>query len=508
MLLRVVFVLLAILPPLQAQRILVSPYVQPGDGSKLTGADVKVIAWVTDPVPADYNVEYGPADGPMQQAKPRRTPLDFAARAPLFGRPPTPAPANPATDLDSLQTQIVRDSAVFVPDAEQHYLSYAATLRNLPFDSTITYRVSRGEKVVRTGTFKTRASAGNPIRFVAVGDLADGGNEQDAIAWQISRQHPNLMIGLGDLVYSQGRVSQYLHHFWSTYNDVAEPGPKTGAPLFASIPFYPVLGNHDVEFTRLPDYPDAFGAFYFFHVPQNGPGVGPWSLPLGRDKQAAESFRAKVGATYPSLNVYSWDDGPAHFLVLDSNNNAKVDDPRLQAWIDNDLHRTQQPWKFVCFHAPGFHSSVEHYPEQKMRLLEPIFEKNGVDLLLSGHVHNYQRTMPFHFKPTNGRDFRGNVKGDFTLDTKFDGITNTVPDGIIQIVSGGGGAMLYGMDFQETVDYLRLAHGGDYVPFTAKCVTTTHSFSLVDLTATTLTFRQISAEGEELDKFVVTKGGK
>lgn len=507
--LRAVWLFPILLGPLRAQTIVVAPYVQPGDGSTFAGADVKTIAWWTDQTPAEFVVEYSAAGGAARVAKIQRTQLDFG----LPKRKPTatPAPAKSAakplaevpTNIDDFKKEAVKESAVVAPEKEQHYFSYAAALDGLPFDSTVSYHVRMGDRTVREGTFETRASAEKPIRFVAVGDLANGKPEQNGIAWQIAQQRPDFMIALGDIVYPQGRVGQYMHHFWTTYNDVARPGPKTGAPLFASIPLYPVLGNHDTD-SKLADYPDAWGAYYFFHVPQNGPGLGAWNLPLGTDKAAAENFRTKAGAMYPAMNFYSWDVGAAHFLALDSNGPVKADDPKLLAWIESDLRNSRQRWKFVCMHAPAFHTSREHYTEQKMRLWEPIFEKCGVDVVFAGHVHNYQRSKPLHFTPVGGRDARGRINGELRLDEHFDGVKNTTPDGIIHIVSGGGGATLYSVDFAKTVAALQKEHGANYTPLTEKHVGK-HSFSLVEVTPESFTLRQIAIGGEEIDRFTITK---
>jgi hypothetical protein len=127
-------------------------------------------------------------------------------------------------------------------------------------------------------------------------------------------------------------------------------------------------------------------------VPQNGPGLGVWSTPLGRDAALAAAFKKNAGVNYPAVAQYSFDNGPAHFLVLDTASYNKLDQPTLLSWIKDDLKRSTARWKFVCCHTPGFHTSREHYTEQKIRLLEPMFEETGVDLLLAGHVHNYQRS--------------------------------------------------------------------------------------------------------------------
>ena len=80
---------------------------------------------------------------------------------------------NPAMSIDDIRGIITKDTAPVIPEKEQHFFRYRAELTGLPFDSEISYRVALGGTVVREGKFKTRASAGKPIRFIAVGDLAN-----------------------------------------------------------------------------------------------------------------------------------------------------------------------------------------------------------------------------------------------------------------------------------------------------------------------------------------------
>ncbi len=498
-----------------AQTVLVKPYVQPGDGATLVGHDVKTLVWLTDAKPGTFTVEYAVKGGPALSATPVSTPLDFAKATP---KPTTPQPAKPAeppklaspladaaTTLDELKTKIAETFAPIV-EREQHYLRYQALLPNLPFDATVGYSVKLGAAVVREGIFKTRASAAMPAHFVIVGDLASNKPEQKSVAYQISLTKPDFLVALGDIVYPGGRALQYMNHFFPVYNDVATPSAKDGAPIMASVPIYPVIGNHDADSQKFPDFPDAYSAFYFFSVPKNGPGEGAWNLPLGKDAKLAAAFRAAAGSEYPAMSDYSFDSGPAHFLVLDANSYTTAALEKLAPWIERDLAASKQPWKIVCFHQPAFHTSREHYTEQKMRLLEPIFEKHGVDVVFAGHVHNYQRSKPLKFTPNPPkRDARGRVNGDFVLDQTFNGTTDTTPEGIIHIVTGGGGAKLYSVDLAKTIAALKKDHGGNYQPITDKYVADKNSFSVVDVTPTTFDLRQITLEGKEVDRFRITK---
>src|SRR5262245_34645263 len=113
------------------------------------------------------------------------------------------------------------------------------------------------------------------------------------------------------------------------------------------------------------------------------------------------------------------------------------------------------------FHQPGFDSSKAHFTEQQMRLAADVFEQQGVDVVFTGHVHNYQRSYPLKFllkldgDPKLAKDgvlhtpreYSGTnpftIDDDYTFDRSFDGVTRTRPLYPIYIVTGAGGAGLY-----------------------------------------------------------------
>lgn len=233
-----------------------------------------------------------------------------------------------------------------------------------------------------------------------MGDLADGKTGQNAIAYRIAQEKPDALVALGDIVYPSGRSFHYFKHYWPTYVNAAEASEKAGAPLMATIPFYAVLGNHDAYVGKLsPTLTDAFAAYYFFTAPQNGPGEGAWTTQLPKSDEGAK-FRRLAGATYPALDFYSFDYGPAHVVVLSNASNGKGDDPKVAAWVEQDLKASRQPWKIVCLHAPPFRITTSHFGDQRSRKLAPIFEAQGVDVVFAGHVHNYQRSKPLKFSPS------------------------------------------------------------------------------------------------------------
>jgi acid phosphatase type 7 len=487
-----------------AQSVVVMPYVQSGHKNTTNGSDSKILHWFTDQTPGEFTLEFQLPNGPWRNVTPARIALDFPAlkvKEPAKKEKPKELPGK----SDDPKKDEKKESKIpLPPEKDQHYFKYTAHLDNLPLNAEVRYRVKVGERTIREGAFRTQASADRPVRCVLVGDLAQGRPQQRAIAWQMSLQKPDFLVALGDIVYPTGRVNQYMHFYFGTYNDVPEADPKVGAPLMASVPFYPLLGNHDIS-AKLAKVPDALGVYYFFSAPKNGPGEGPWATRIDGDEAANSKFRAANKDSYPFIDVYSFDNGPAHFVVLNVNPMMNLDDPTFRKWLIDDLRNAKGRWKIVCFHMPGFHSSIKHYAEQQVRPLSPLFEEAGVTLTFAGHVHNYQRSVPLKFAPNHKQEKKKSVDGRFTLDTAFDGVNNTRPNGVIHIVAGGGGANLYGPGLEKTKETLQKQFGANYADFTAKMVTDQHSFTVLECAPSLLELRALSTSGEELDRIVITK---
>ena len=142
-----------------------------------------------------------------------------------------------------------------------------------------------------------------------------------------------------------------------------------------------------------------------------------------------------------------------------------------------------------------------------MRLIAPILEKGKVDIVFSGHVHNYQRSFPLTFTPdrigtliVTGTDKRVHgrvVNGQWILDKKFDGKKNLKPNGIIYIVTGAGGRGLYNPEQTNDPD--------SWQKFTYKFFSTLNSFSVIDVDGKSLILRQIDINGKEVDNFKINK---
>jgi acid phosphatase type 7 len=381
--------------------------------------------------------------------------------------------------------------AVNMPGIPLHRV-YRAELTDLKPGAEFDYRVLRDGKQVFESKATARKAPDQPYSFVAFGDCAAGTPGQRAVAYQAYLKHPDFLFIAGDIVYTRGRISEYRQKFYPVYNsDVASP--EAGGPLLRSVLFMAAPGNHDVANRDLTTNPDGLAYFYYWAQPLNGPAA---PATLQGDASTVDAFHTAAGANFPRMTNFSFDYGNSHWVVLDSNPYTDVTSPEFTEWVDSDLKAAKDAkWKFVAFHHPGFNSSRTHLQEQEMRLLASIFEKNKVDVVFTGHVHNYQRSYPLYFKPgkTTGRA----VAGEWKLDKKYDGATRTQPDGIIYLVSGGGGAKLYNPEQQNDPSSLQ--------EFTYKYIADTHSLTYAVVNGSFLRIKQISENGTEVDAFTLTK---
>jgi hypothetical protein len=193
--------------------------------------------------------------------------------------------------------------------------------------------------------FRTAPAADSlePVRFLAFGDSGSGGADQRMLAEQMFTVPYDLIVHTGDIAYDSGAIGEFEDNVFSIY-----------APLFQHLPFFPSAGNHE------------------YHSSDAAPFRAVFSLPGTNEKW------------------YSYDWGRVHFVALDTES-----DYATQArWLDADLGATALPWKIVYFHKPPF-SSGGHGSDVSLRAaLAPVLEQRGVQLVLSGHDHDYERVAP------------------------------------------------------------------------------------------------------------------
>ena len=389
--------------------------------------------------------------------------------------------------------------------------AYKVYLKNLVAGSLFDYRLSKNGKIIFTTTAaRAPKDLKQSYRFVTFGDIGAGTTDAKLLAEQAFLAKPDMVVVPGDIVYEHGLISEYDTNFWPVYN--ADTLNHYGAPLMRSIPFVAAPGNHDVDTRDLDKYPDGLAYFSFWDQPLNGfisPEGGPVVPVLKASAVNRRSFIGSAGGAYPVMTNFSMNYGNGHWLFLDSNPYVDWTDSLLRDWVKKDLIAAKDAgWRFVVFHHPGFSSAREHFEQQHMRLLSPLFEAGKVDIVFNGHVHNYQRSYPLQFVPdkkgtllVGGKDnktIRGRVvNGRWILDKKFNGKNNTKPDGVIYVVTGAGGQELYNPEQNNDPD--------SWQKFTDKFISKVHSLTVVDVNGKRLKLRQVDINGKELDSVILTK---
>ncbi|WP_268569257.1 metallophosphoesterase family protein [Paenibacillus larvae] len=78
-------------------------------------------------------------------------------------------------------------------------------------------------------------------------------------------------------------------------------------------------------------------------------------------------------------------------------------------WLKKDLSSTKKRWKIVAFHRAAYQSNPTREEDATKRIIAPILEAAGVDLILTGHDHAYARTFPMKGGAKAGEQEKGTV---------------------------------------------------------------------------------------------------
>ena len=316
-----------------------------------------------------------------------------------------------------------------------------------------------------------------PIRFWALGDFgSDTPNQytvRDQIAKFTANRRPDIWLWLGDNAYNRGSDTEFGQKVFATYPD-----------FFKNIPVWPTPGNHDYG-----DNVNAMDIDYYkiFTVPT----------------QAEAGGVASGTAAY-----YSYDYGNVHFVSLDSYGNEGgkyrlYDTTGTQVqWLKRDLTANRQPWTVVYFHHPphtkGSHNSdTEDELIQIRKNLTGILERFGVDLVLNGHSHVYERSYRLRNHTGLANTFRKAINTTDSTTFIYNGSPNSCPlisqgSGTVYAVAGSGGQL-----GGRQADYPH--------PAMIYSNTTLGGSLIIDVTDNRLDGQWVAADGSVPDKFTIMK---
>ncbi len=360
---------------------------------------------------------------------------------------------------------------------------YEARLTGLEPDTKYYYAVYDGKKrltpVDESYSFKTMPAAGTrrPVRFWSLGDGGTGRKEQMDVfqamldVTKAEKRPLDFWLHLGDMAYGTGRDTEFQARFFESYESA----------LRSSV-CWPTMGNHEGYTSK----------------GNQGQGIGPYY-----DAYVVPRYAEAGGLASGTEAYYSFNYANIHFICLDSHDQERKPDKAMAKWLKADLEKAKADWLVAFWHHPpytkGSHDSDKEKDLQEMRqYLMPIVESGGVDLVLAGHSHIYERSMLIDgvYGSTNSVA-ENNVLDDGDGDPEGDGAYRKSRgihphEGTVAIVAGNAGASI---SRKGTVPIMKrtLAEYGSVI---------------IDVDGDTMTGRMINRSGKVRDLFSIVKRGK
>lgn len=338
-------------------------------------------------------------------------------------------------------------------------------------------------------TFPVPGTEGS-YRIGVFGDCGNNSTNQRSVRDQVLKyladKPMDAWILLGDNAYSSGTDPEFQEKFFNIYKD----------NLLKKYPLYPSPGNHDYndfyQYKATAQSTHDIAYYQNFSMPANGEAGG---VPSGT----------------PAF--YAFDIGNIHFLSLDSygkedNLTRMYDTAGAQVqWIKKDLeafHNTKRGWVIAYWHHPpytmGSHNSDKEGDLVRIREnLIPILERYGVDLIVCGHSHLYERSRLMHDHFGMEATFNPAVNNLSASTALYDGSSNSCPyikdsinRGTVYVVTGSAGAM-----GQRQATY---PHDAMYYSYNEL-----GGASMLEVTENRLELKWISSDGQIRDHFVMMK---
>jgi hypothetical protein len=261
-----------------------------------------------------------------------------------------------------------------------HGVFHEAILTGLKPDTTSEYQVCSGDSPWTTKrSFRTAPASDEAVfTFLAGSDTKNAHQVMTDLFGVFENDDPRFMVYAGDAPH-HGDLAPHWDRWF-----------RTVEPFAARKPIMQSTGNHE----------------------------------LG-DQRSLVNYR-----TYNALPAspghevyYSFDYGPVHFVCLDTESGLY---PEQVPWVEKDLATTKKPWKVAYFHSPPFSSGTVHGSNEELRrVIEPIFSKHHINLVISGHDHLYERSKPINLLISPNAP------------------VSSYRDGTCYVVSAGAGAGLY-----------------------------------------------------------------
>ena len=333
--------------------------------------------------------------------------------------------------------------------ASQVVTEHVIAINNLVPETTYFYTVGAITQTLTSPNanhyFVTAPPVGQrtPTRIWVLGDSGYAPTAQrvrDAYYRYTGNRRTDVMLMVGDNAYPYGTDEEFQTGLFDVFADTID---KTT--------LWPALGNHD---THNADVASQTGPYFdVFSLPTQGEAGG---IPSGTEA------------------YYSFDYGNIHFICLDSVKSIwwPLGPQPMIDWLYNDLQSTHQDWIIAYWHHPpyskGKHDSDTESGSIRMReRILPLLENAGVDLVLSGHSHSYERSylIDGHYGTSGTFEedmILNHTSGDPGIDRAYYK-TKHPHKGAVYVVAGTSGAALRDGAFDHPVMYTHQLKYGSVV---------------------------------------------
>ncbi len=326
-------------------------------------------------------------------------------------------------------------------------------------------------------TFTTLPDPGTsaPVTFWVVGDSGTATASQKAVhsafkQWRArTKSNVDFYVHVGDMAYTKGLDSEFQFSFFDIYGETLR-----------GLTCWPCIGNHEGGTAK-----GATGTGPYFDA-----YISPKNAEAGGTPSGTESY-------------YSWDFGKTHFIALNSHDMSRKPGGQMAQWLKADLEKANADWIIAYWHHPPYtktsHDSDKEKDLREMREnIMPIIESGGVDLVLTGHSHAYERSFLLDGAYTTPTVSENAVLDDRSGDPKGTGPyrkrPGTLPnEGTLQIVAGHGGQALSRKERPHPVMRRTIVEWGSVI---------------VEVKGDTLTAAMLNADGKVRDTVQIKKDAK
>ena len=311
--------------------------------------------------------------------------------------------------------------------AQQYYYSVGDSTVTLAGDSTHHFRTAPNPGVAAD------------TRIWVIGDSGTANANARAVrdaykVWTASNP-ADFWLMLGDNAYNDGTDGQYQAAVFDTYPEILR-----------QLPLWATLGNHD---GHSADSGLQSGPYYsIFNLPKNGEVGGLASF--------TEAY-------------YSFDYANLHFICLDSYDSDRASNGTMMTWLEADLAMNTQPWVVAFWHHPPY-TKGSHNSDTEGQLIDmrqnalPVLEAWGVDLVMTGHSHTYERSylLDGHYGTSTTLDPVGHVlnpgDGSETGDGAYEkpDIPAAEHAGAVYAVAGSSGKVSAGYPLNHPAMFISL----------------------------------------------------